>query len=183
MAVDYLRQLVEDFNAGRVTLGDTLNRLEFMAWAEDKKPLPEDYMRVPRDPAEVLIEEERAAALREALVNLREKLSEDNWNVLVMVSRGKTYEEIGESMGITHQAVSKRLTTIRKYAEGLQAFLRKDSPIYEAGSPVVKVCYPMDAAMKNLRKCRMPEYMAKCFGDSNTRCSYCEKCRRTKDNR
>ncbi|SFB10384.1 RNA polymerase sigma factor [Selenomonas ruminantium] len=183
MAIDYLRQLVDDYNAGRVTLGDTLNRLNFLAWAEDKKPLPEDYMKIPRDPAEILIEEERAIALREHLVNLRNKLSKENWKVLVMVVRGKTYAEIGDALGISHQAVSKRLLTIRKYAEGLQEFLRRDSPIYEAGTPMVKVCYPMDAAMKNLRKCRMPEYMAECFDDTNTRCCYCEKCRRNKDNR
>ena len=178
MAVDYLRQLVEDFNGGRVTLGDTLNRLEFMAWAEDRKPLPEDYMRIPRDPAEVLVEEERAAALQKALADLRQRLSQDNWRVLVMVARGRTYVEIGEVLGITHQAVSKRLDTIRKYADGLQEVLHREPPLYEAGSPVVKVAYPMDAAMRNMRKCRMPEYLEVCFGDGDTRCCFCEKCKR-----
>ncbi len=177
MAVDYLRQLVEDFTAGRVTLGDTLNRLEFLDWSENKKPLPEDYAKIPRDPADIMVEKEREVALQKALVRLREQLSEDNWNVIVMVTKGMTYDEIGERMGITHQAVSKRLNTIRKYAEGLDVLLRADSPIYEAGSPVVKVAYPMDAAMKNRRKCRVPEYLAETFRDDKTVCCYCEKCK------
>lgn len=183
MAVDYLRQLVEDFNDGKVTLGDTLNRLEFLDWAENKKPLPEDYIKVPRNPVDVLIEEERAEALRKALVDLKDRLSEDNWKVIVLVSKGWTEERIGKSLGISQQAVSKRLDTIRRYAEGLQEFLHRDSPIYEAGSPVVKVAYPMDAAMKNLRRCRMPDYLSECFGDTNTRCTMCENCRRKTDNR
>ena len=178
MAVDYLRQLVEDYNAGLVTLGDTLNRLEFLDWSENKKPLPEDYAKVPRDPADILVEQEREEALQEALVALRDRLSEDNWEVLVMVTKGMTYDEIGERMGITHQAVSKRLNTIRKYAEGLDELLRSDPPIYEAGSPTVKVAYPMDAAMKNQRKCKMPEYLAETFKDDKTCCCYCEKCKR-----
>ena len=178
MAVDYLRQLVEDFTAGRVTLGDTLNRLEFLDWSENKKPLPEDYAKIPRDPADILVEKEREDALQKALVSLREQLSEDNWKVIVMVTKGMTYDEIGERMGITHQAVSKRLNTIRKYAEGLDVLLRADSPIYEAGSPVVKVAYPMDAAMKFQRKCKIPEYLAERFRDDKTVCSYCEKCKR-----
>lgn len=183
MAVDYLRQLVEDYNDGKVTLGDTLNRLEFLDWAENKKPLPEDYVKVPRNPADILVEEERAEALRKALIDLKDRLTEENWKVLVMVSQGKTTREIGEIMGICHQSVSDRLKTIRRYAEGLQEFLHRDSPIYEAGSPVVKVAYPMDAAMKNLRRCRMPDYLSECFGDTNTRCTMCENCRRKVDNR
>ncbi|BAL85145.1 hypothetical protein SELR_pSRC300720 (plasmid) [Selenomonas ruminantium subsp. lactilytica TAM6421] len=177
MAVDYLRQLVEDYNAGRVTLGDTLNRLEFLDWSENKKPLPEDYMKVPRDPADVLVEHEREKGLEDALVELRKRLSEDNWNIIVMISKGLTYEEIGKHLGISQQAVSKHLKTIRKYAEGLDELLRRDSPVYEAGSPVVKVAYPMDAAMKNQRKCRIPAYLEEAFGDNETCCCYCEKCK------
>ena len=88
MAIDYLRQLVEDYNAGRVTLGDTLNRLEFLDWSENKKPLPDDYTKVPRDPADVLVEKEREKALENALVELRERLSDDNWTVIVMITQG-----------------------------------------------------------------------------------------------
>ena len=177
MAIDYLRQLVEDYNAGRVTLGDTLNRLEFLDWSENKKPLPDDYAKVPRDPADVLAEKEREEALENALIELRERLSDDNWTVIVMITQGKTYDEIGERLGISHQAVSKRLNTIRKYAEGLDELLRRDPPVYEAGSPVVKVAYPMDAAMNNQRKCRVPEYLAAAFDDDKTCCCYCEKCK------
>ena len=184
MAVDNLRQLVDDYNAGRVTLGDTMNRLSFQAWAEDKKPLPEDYRRAPRDPADILIERERSEALEDYLVKLKEELSEKNWQIVVMVSKGFTQEEIGEKLGITQQMVSKRLAnTIRKYAEGMQELLRRGPPMLEAGGAVVKVAYPMDAAMKNLRKCSMPEYFTKCFGDTNTRCTMCENCRRKVANR
>ena len=177
MAVDYLRQLVEDYNAGRVTLGDTLNRLEFLDWSENKKPLPDDYAKVPRDPADILVAKERQEALQGFLVKFRERLSDDNWRVIVMVSQGLTYEEIGKRLGISQPAVSKRLKTIRKYAEGLDELLRQDSPVYEAGSPVIKVAYPMDAAMGNQRKCRVPEYLAESFGDDKTCCCYCEKCK------
>lgn len=183
MAVDYLRQLVDDFNAGRVTLGDTMNRLEFLAWAEDKKPLPQDYMRAPRDPADILVERERSHALEDYLVKLKEELSEQNWQIVVLVSKGFTYEQIGEKLGISRQAVAKHLVTIRNHAEGMQELLRRDPPVYEAGSPVVKVAYPMDAAMRFLSRCQVPDYLEKCFGDTNTRCCLCENCRRKAVNR
>lgn len=183
MAADYLRQLVEDYNAGRVTLGDTLNRLEFLAWSEDKKPMPEDYMKAPRDPADILVENERSEALQGFLVKLKERLSEQNWTILVYISQGLTYTEIGERLGISQQAISKHIGTIRKYAEGMQEFLHRDSPILEAGGPVVKVAYPMDAAMRFLSRCQMPEYLKDSFRDTCTKCCLCENCRRKAVNR
>lgn len=183
MAIDYLRQLVEDYNAGKVTLGDTLSRLEFLDWTENKKPLPEDYRRAPRDPADILVEEERSNALESYLVKLKEELSEQNWTIVVMISKGYTQEEIGKKIGISQPAVIKHLATIRKYSNGMQELLRRDPSKLEAGGPVVKVAYPMDAAMKNLRKCRMPEYFAETFGDTCTHCTMCENCRRKVANR
>ncbi len=183
MAVDYLRQLVEDYNAGKVTLGDTMNRLEFLAWAEDKKPLPQDYIREPRDPADILVERERSKTLEKYLVDLKERLSPENWKIVVMVSKGFTYEQIGEELGISRQAVAKHLLTVRRHAEGMQELLRRDPSKLEAGHAMVKVAYPMDAAMRFLSRCQMPEYLSESFGDTCTKCSMCENCRRKVANR
>lgn len=180
--VDYLEQLVKDYNDGVVDLTDTLNRLEFLDWKDNKRPLPEDYVKVPRDPLDIIIEDERQQQLRDALMYLKEILSPQNWQIIVMISRGKNYNEIGDVLGITHQAVSKHIETIRKQAGGLDKFLRKQSPHYEAGSPKVKVCYPMDAAKKDKRRCEIPEYLKECFSDGHVVCCLCDKCTRKTDN-
>lgn len=183
MAIDYLAQLVDDYTDGVVDLEGTLNRLQFLDWAENKKPLPEDYQRTPRDPADILVENERTEELQRAVVELREELSPVNWQILVLIANGCSMERIGKKLGITHQAVSKRLGTIRRAASGLREYLKQDPPIYEAGSPKVKVTYPMDAARNNHRHCEIPAYLAECFGDTKTLCCYCERCTRKSENK
>ena len=183
MAVDYLRQLVDDYDKGIVDLEGTLNRLEFLDWSENKKPLYEDYKNPPRDPADILVDDERSEELRKAIVDLRHTLSPDNWRILVMIADGYTAERIGKRFGISHQAVSKRLATIRKEATGLQEYLHRDSPVIPAGNPKVKVAYPMDAARNNHRHCEIPAYLAECFGDTKTLCCYCERCTRKSENK
>lgn len=183
---DYLKQLVDDYNDGIVDLTDTLNRLEFLDWKENKKPMPEDYAKVPLDPLDIIIEQERQEQLNDALAYLKAELSPQNWSIVVMIAEGKNYNEIGAALGITHQAVSKHMDTIRKSAGGLDVLLRKEPPRYEAGTPKVKVTYPSDAAMRG-KRCEMPEYLQGCFPDSNrygnTICCYCEKCKRKTANK
>lgn len=180
---DYLKQLIEDYNDGLVDLPNTLNRLDFLAWKEDSQPIPQDYARMPRDPLEMLVEAERQEHLMEALRGLRERLSPENWNILVMIANGRTYEQIGREYGITHQAVSKRLGTIRRAAAGLDVFLRKEPRPCFAGAAGSKVNYPMDAEMKNGKRCRIPEYLDECFPDDDVVCCFCNRCARRGANR
>ena len=175
---DYLRQLIDDYNDGVVDLSTTLNRLAFLDWKENSKPLPDDYVKVPRDPLDILIEAERHDELMTALRRLREELSPDNWEILVMIADGKTQEKIGERFGISHQAIGKRIGTIRRYAESIYEALHQQPVEYEAGSPTVKVEYPMDAMKKNGTHCRIPEYLDERFPDCNVLCCLCNKCQR-----
>jgi hypothetical protein len=179
MASDYLRQLVEDYDSGRVDLKSTLNRLEFLDWSENKRPLPEDYIKAPRDPLNIFLEKERMTMLRAALTNLRERVSTDTWQVLVFVCKGYTHERIGTIMGISRQAVEKRLQTIRRNAPNLYDLLHKIEIEYEASKIKLRTGYPMDSA-KGTSKCRMPEYLAERFGDDKTCCLLCENCKRRK---
>ena len=175
---DYLKQLIDDYNDGIVDLSNTLNRLDFLDWKENSKPLPEDYAKLPRDPLDIIIEAERHDELMTALRQLREELSPDNWEILVMIADGKTQEKIGERFGISHQAIGKRIGTIRRYAESIYEALHQQPVEYEAGSPTVKVEYPMDAMKKNGTHCRIPEYLDERFPDSNVLCCLCNKCQR-----
>lgn len=179
---DYLKQLIDDYNDGVVDLSDTLRRLDFLAWKEDSKPIPEDYARMPREPLEQLIESERQQELMTAMRRLREVLSPDNWQIVVMIADGKTYEQIGETFGISHQAISKRLGTIRRAAEGFDEFLRKEPPQYFAGTSESKINYPMDAMKKNGKRCRIPEYLADRFKDKHVLCCLCNACHRKSAN-
>lgn len=175
---DYLKQLIDDYNDGIVDLSNTLNRLDFLDWKENSKPLPEDYAKLPRDPLDIIIEAERHDELMTALRRLREELSPDNWEILVMIADGKTQEKIGERFGISHQAIGKRIGTIRRYAESIYEALHQQPVEYEAGSPTMKVEYPMDAMKKNGTHCRIPEYLDERFPDSNVLCCLCNKCQR-----
>lgn len=177
MASDYLRQLVEDYDSGRVDLSSTLNRLEFLDWSENKRPLPEDYVKTPRDPLYIFLEKERVSQLQTALYNLRQRISEENWQILVYICKGWTHERIGIKMGITRQAVEKRLSTIRRCSPNLYDLLHSVSPEYEASKVKLKTGYPMDSA-KGTRKCRIPEYLESCFKDNETCCLLCDKCKR-----
>lgn len=179
MASDYLRQLVEDYDSGRVDLKSTLNRLEFLDWSENKRPLPEDYIKAPRDPLNIFLEKERVTQLQTALADLRKRISDDNWQILVFVCKGYTHERIGEIMGVTRQAVEKRLQTIRRYAPNLYELLHKVEIEYEASKVKLRTGYPMDSA-KGTSKCKMPEYLAERFGDDKTCCLLCENCKRKK---
>lgn len=180
---DYLKQLIDDYNDGIVDLSNTLNRLDFLDWKENSKPLPEDYAKLPRDPLDIIIEAERHDELMTALRRLREELSPDNWEILVMIADGKTQEKIGERFGISHQAIGKRIGTIRRYAESIYEALHQQPVEYEAGSPTVKVEYPMDAMKKNGTHCRIPEYLDERFPDSNVLCCLCNKCQRKSMNK
>ena len=106
--MDYLKQLIDDYNDGLVDLTNTLNRLDFLDWKENSKPMPEDYAKLPRDPLDIIVEAERHDELTAALKELRMHLSSDNWEILVMIADGRTQEEIGERFGISHQAIGKR---------------------------------------------------------------------------
>ena len=180
---DYLKQLIDDYNDGIVDLSNTLNRLDFLDWKENSKPLPEDYAKLPRDPLDIIIEAERHDELVAAMRRLREELSPDNWEILVMIADGKTQEQIGERFGISHQAIGKRIGTIRRYAEGIYEALHQQPIEYEAGSPTVKVEYPMDAMKKNGTHCRIPEYLDERFPDCNVLCCLCNKCQRKSMNK
>lgn len=175
MSVDYLRQLVEDFDNGTVDLEGTLNRLEFLDWSENKKVLPQDYIKVPRDPLSIFLEHERSEQLQDALLVLKDVLSADNWKILVWVSKGLSYEAIGRKLGISRQAVYGHLETIRRHAPNLNNLLRKDTPIYEADHTKVHIGYPVERAMTG--KCTVPEYLDERFKDCSTICCYCENCK------
>lgn len=181
--MDYLAQLVDDYNAGKVDLDNTLNRLEFLDWKENKSPLPNDYVKTPLDPADILVERERSKNLVSALRHLKETLSARDWRILVLTSKGWTQEKIAEKVGLSQRSVSRRLTVnIRSQCSGLDEYLRRPAPVYEAGGARVKIAYPSDAAMKNQRNCRMPEYLAESFGKTCVKCCFCETCRRKRDN-
>lgn len=180
--MDYLKQLVDDYTNGIVDLEGTLNRLDFLDWTDNKKPLPQDYQREPRNPLDIIVENERLEGLCSEIVELKKKLSKENWAIVTMISKGYTTTKIGNILGISHQAVSKRIATIRRIAEPLREYLVSEPSTFEASTPSVKIEYPMDAARKNHRHCEMPEYLRECFHDDKTLCSYCEKCTRKKDN-
>ena len=180
--MDFLKQLIDDYNAGRVDLGQTLNRLEFDMWKKDKAPIPEDYMKVPLDPLDIMLEKERTMQLEDMLDYLKKELDSTNWKILVKVARGERQEDIAADLGISQSRVSRRLQTIRKHSEGLDELLRKMSPVYTADSPKIKIRYPMDAAQENRKHCEIPEYLAECFGDDFTRCCLCDNCKRKRAN-
>lgn len=81
----------------------------------------------------------------------------------------------------------KILTEMEANGEIDSDIFRTPTVYYEAHTPMIKLKYPVDMAMKTYdenyvyrgevrckTKCMVPEYLLKCFGDSSTICNMCQ---------
>lgn len=115
---DKLAEFIDDYNCGRVSLEDTMRRLEFDRWKQDKAPLPQDYMELPLDPLDIVLEKERISTLIETIQWIKRNVSEELWQIFVMVARGFTQEKIANALNISQPTVNRRLHTLRKLTDG-----------------------------------------------------------------
>lgn len=115
---DKLAEFIDDYNCGRVSLEDTMRRLEFDKWKQDKSPLPQDYMELPLDPLDIVLEKERVSTLIKTVRWIKQNVSDELWQIFVMVARGFTQEKIADSLNISQPTVSRRLLTLRRLTDG-----------------------------------------------------------------
>lgn len=133
---DKLAEFIDDYNHGRVTIEDTFRRLDFDRWKQDKMPLPQDYMELPRDPLDIVLEKERVSTLISTIKWLKQNISDELWRIFVMVARGYTQERIANALNISQPTVSRRLQTLRALTEGnLHELLYRAEKQYTAVHP------------------------------------------------
>ena len=173
MSRDFLAETIADLNDGIITLAAAQSRLNFDMSQRDNAPHIEDYMEMPRDPLDIIVAAERKEKLDDALVYLKEVLERDDWNMLVLVSKGYTDDALAEYFEITKNGVAYRLERIREYADGIQSLLREEPRQYTATTPKIKVRYPMDAA-KAKKPCGIPQYLDEAGVPSV--CTLCDRC-------
>ena len=171
--IDYLKQIIDDVNDGIISIETAQSRLNFDMSQRDNAPHIEDYMEMPRDPLDIIVAAERKAKLDDALGYLKEVLKRDDWNMLVLVSKGYTDDALAEYFEITKNGVAYRLKRIREYADGIQSLLREEPRQYTATTPKIKVRYPMDAA-KAKKPCGIPQYLDEAGVPSV--CTLCDRC-------
>lgn len=110
---DKLAEFIDDYNRGRVTIEDTFRRLDFERWKEDKAPLPQDYIELPVDPLDIVLEKERVSTLIMRIKWLKQNISDELWQIFCMVARGFTQERMAKILNISQPTVSRRLQTLR----------------------------------------------------------------------
>lgn len=133
---DKLAEFIDDYNCGRVSLEDTMRRLEFDRWKQDKTPMPQDYLELPCDPLDIVLEKERVSTLIDTIRWLKQNVSDELWRIFVMVSRGFTQDRIADSLNISQPTVSRRLCTLRELTDGnLHELLYKAERKYTAAHP------------------------------------------------
>jgi len=157
-----------------------------------------------QSPEEILLEKER----RETIVNLMKRvmkvLGKRDRKVLWLYIKGYTQSDIGNHIGITQQAVEKRLKNIPKklrkklsqhYLTLTKAYLLDNPSVKEAGTPREYLGWPCSFSQKiavegtwkylngykrwkTQTECRMLQYLPK-----NTSCCFCGiKCKYPEEN-
>lgn len=201
---DVLKEFIDDYNKGLITLIDLENRLSFNEWKESKVPYKEKpygsiseetitkiqhnydcYVRMPKDPADIVEQKEISYERYKCILKLKGKIKEINWKELMLLVKGKTQEEIAKHLGITQSAVCKHLKSISDEATklGLRELLYD---VHRTHNNITqKNCYSsaVDIAMAHRdgtkHVCVVPEYLHECNCDSV--CLMCSRCTSAKN--
>lgn len=192
--MDTLKQFIEDYNDGIISVYDLQRRLDFDDWvtSRQQKPISIDYIQLPLNPLDIILEKERLNNIKDVLLKLKKVLTDSQWKIMVLLSQGKTQKDIAEELEVTQPNISQKIYKIRKKISALginlKEMLEKPSPTYEASSPKIMIRYPMDFARRKIVdgkiKCCLPEYIKYDCGFDNTVCCCCdrEKCTRKLSN-
>lgn len=210
IAIDRLQSIIEDYKAGKTTKESTKKFLSFLTYEEDRKYnrtckwclklLPEDP--IGKSAEDEYIEEWRTKRIQEIITYFLNEnvITKEQFSILYSWCVDmKTQAEIAERLGVSQQAIAKRIHRVQKRVvkcfdiDMIRSILSEtmtDIPKKcqrNITSPKVKVKMPSEFAMcisngikmksngeyKILTKCVLPEMLQKCFGDSKTCCGYC----------
>lgn len=113
---DKLAEFIADYNDKKISLYDLERRLSFDQWNTDKsiKPLLADYIRVPRNPLDILIEEETQLEKFRLLLQLRKRIGRIDWRIISLIAKGFQKQQVAKMVGHSPSYVTKRLNKVRK---------------------------------------------------------------------
>jgi predicted DNA-binding protein YlxM (UPF0122 family) len=209
MTIDRLQSIIEDYKGSKITRELAEKSLSFLTYEEDRK-----YNRTCRwylklfhgEPIEKsaedeYIEEWRMKRIRELITELLEKnvITREQFQILYnWCVNMKTQAEIAKDLGVSQQAIAKRIHKVQEKAAKCFDINMIRSVLHNVtisipmshrntGSTKVKIRMPSEFAMhinngikrksngeyRILTKCVLPEMLQRCFGDSKTCCGYC----------
>lgn len=185
---DTLAEFIKDYNDGIITIGDLQRRLSFDQWKKDTRPLPADYIRVPRSPEEIYFTKLDRMKQIDYLAKLKTKVSPVDWKIICMIACGFTQKKVAEKLGFAQSTICKHLYLLADTYPDLRAVLHLCDDDIQLHTNEAKPgsSYPMDEAMhgrdeNGRKKCFMPEYLAE--QDCKSLCLYCENCTRKRVNK
>lgn len=149
-------------------------------------------------PEEILVEKERQQEIIDLLLYIRATVGEEEFKILwLYVVEGLTQQQIAEKCHTYKQNISRILKRILekvqkkcdKHPDFCVVIWREhlfSDPVKEAGSSKHKIDYPHEFLQAvnagghwqqgkyiSGKECRIPEYLAEAFGDSETKCPIC----------
>lgn len=179
------QRLFEDYANGNIDLYEIQCKLNIHCNNEEREQaakqkrllnkLSQNY-GCARGPEDILIEKEKIQTIISVMQKLKQNMPDDWWNILINVAvYKKTQREIAESLGISHQMVSRKIkkaillaSEIITISEYKACFAR--TSMLEADTPKIKIKYPADYFSST--PCKMHEYL----DDNKTVCcNYCGK--------
>lgn len=185
--IDTLAQFIKDYNDGVISLGDLQRRLSFDQWKKDSRPLPSDYVRVPRSPEEIYFSKVNQQERIGYFAQLKRKLSPIDWKIICMIASGYKQTRIAEVLKIAQSTVSKHLNLLAQMYPKLYDILHLCDDDFAVDTKPAKKSssYPMDEAMHTMVDgkvvCRVPEYLRE--HNCESLCLYCENCNRKRVNK
>lgn len=164
----------------------------------DDETIIEQYTRIEGvSSLDILIEKERRRTVIEMMKFVMSTLDHIDRKILWLYAiRGMTHTAIAKKMRTSRQSIAKRIDRIHKKLPSMPsewriAILPKAS-VLVAGLPkptgtpfditrkvniqTVKVKIDGNYQYRSKWKCKVDEYFENSFGDSNTICTFCDKC-------
>ena len=196
---DKLKEFVEDYNAGKISMIDLERRLQFEEWRSEKRSKKEClfgnmteetmsimsdgydcYMRLPKNPADIVEQKEISIERYKSIAKLKTLLKKEDWKTLVLVIKGRSQQSIAKIQGITQSAVCKHLKRIAKVANsiGMRELLDDVQVYHNQSKSGNEFSSAVDVAMAHKigkrRVCMVPEYLKETGCESI--CLMCSRC-------
>ena len=197
--LDRLRKIIDDLYKKKISNHTANERLSFLSWQEHehqcrhdksirRKVMDEYVVKFARTPEEVILDAEKIEEINALLAEIKSNLTPQEWDILYMSAvEGRTQEQIATKYDTYHQAISRKLDTIKEKCAKItqngiysgEVFYEKESTL-EAHSPT-SLGYPHEFLQHintggywwtkrdgkkifiSRDECRIPEYAkAKC---------------------
>jgi DNA-directed RNA polymerase specialized sigma subunit, sigma24 homolog len=194
MPLDKLEQLLVD-NSPQVLLrkleGDTIREdRRYYRDTERIRGKLTDYIKVPRDPLDYLVEQEEKQEILAVVQKIYRELPQELSEVFqLMVIKGYTKQAASDFLGVSLATVYRRLDRLQEELKKYRSELTIETheSTLEAKAPRDFIRYAcefykdyyegkVNRQGNYITHCRIQRYFDESFGDDKTTCGMCDKC-------